>query len=264
MNACFSPDGTKLGIYDLVNGTYLFDFDRCSGSLSKYTHISHIEPQAWLGGVCFSPNSRFLYLTERFDYLHQYDTQVDSIVDSDVIVAVNDSFQYAPFPISNPSYLVAQYFCRPMLAPDNKVYVVSGDYTQMMTTIESPDMQGVNCNAIQHNIILPTMNRESVPNYTNYKLGSLNCTVSTEKEETKQKNIKILPNPTTGALTLTHAAGTTLKSYTIADISGKIIAQNASIPSDNTLHLDLPNGVYFLIVNDVNGVSTRHKVVILK
>jgi Secretion system C-terminal sorting domain len=78
------------------------------------------------------------------------------------------------------------------------------------------------------------------------------------------ESVSISPNPTTGTLHLTHTEGTALKSYTIADISGRIIAQNTSIPNDNELNLDLPNGVYFLIINDINGQTSRHKVVVLK
>jgi hypothetical protein len=35
-NALFSPDGSKLAIYDLMHSTYLFNFDRCTGNLSNY------------------------------------------------------------------------------------------------------------------------------------------------------------------------------------------------------------------------------------
>jgi hypothetical protein len=93
--------------------------------------------------------------------------------------------------------------------------------------------------------------------------GATCSIVGTENATNNNDFVKVFPNPTTGALTLTHTSGTVLKTYTIADISGKIIAQNASIPSDNTLHLDLPNGVYFLLINDANGLITRHKVVLL-
>jgi Secretion system C-terminal sorting domain len=80
--------------------------------------------------------------------------------------------------------------------------------------------------------------------------------------------ISVFPNPTTGTLHLTHSQGTTLKSYTIADISGRIIERN-TLPSSGgagggSLHLDLPNGVYFLLINDINGQTSRHKVVILR
>ena len=76
--------------------------------------------------------------------------------------------------------------------------------------------------------------------------------------------VRVFPNPTTGNLQLIHQNGIPLKSYSISDISGRIVAENANIPNDNTLHLDLPNGVYFLFVNDAEGVVSKHKLVLIK
>jgi hypothetical protein len=97
-----------------------------------------------------------------------------------------------------------------------------------------------------------------------YDAGCSVGTTASPSPSQGEESVSIFPNPTTGTLHLTHTEGTALKSYTIADISGKIITQNTSIPNDNELNLDLPNGVYFLIINDINGQMSRHKVVVLK
>ena len=58
--------------------------------------------------------------------------------------------------------------------------------------------------------------------------------------------------------------GVVLQSYTLTDISGKQVAAAAMPQSDNTIHLDVPNGVYFLVITDTKGQQTRHKVVVMR
>jgi hypothetical protein len=218
-------------------------------------------------GCAVSPNSRYLYVTDQ-QHILQYDLAASNIFTSVDTIMTNNAYP----DIGGHSTV----FFSIALAPNGKIYIMSVTTNQFLGIINAPNERGIACNAVQQAFFVPIIHSASFPNYPNFRLGPVDGSVcdslgidnvvvtETVKPSQKEGQVKVYPNLTTGALTLTHAAGTTLKSYTIADISGKIIVQNAGIPSDNTLHLDLPNGVYFLIVNDVNGVTTRHKVVVIR
>ena len=79
--AIFSPDGRKYASYHpryTDNDLLIMDFDRCSGNFNNPVHVS-IDDSASAGGVAFSSNSRFLYLTSR-NYIYQFDMNDTNIV----------------------------------------------------------------------------------------------------------------------------------------------------------------------------------------
>ncbi len=255
INAQFSPDGNKLAIGDLMNGTYLFDFDRCSGNLSNYRHIPNPDTLYPQGGACFSPNSRYLYSVTQFEYVHQYDTDAANLLSTDQIVARNDSFRYAPF-VSAPNYYIEQYLDRPMLAPNGKIYITATGDNLYMGVIEQPDTRGGSCNVLQHNVLLPTFNRGTLPNYVNYRLGAMagsSCdtlTVATNSLSPANKGfLTVFPNPTNGSFYLENLPeGASLQVY---DMLGKSIAISTKI-LDNRVDISLLNaaaGVYFCRVS---------------
>lgn len=92
----FSPDGNWYARYE-TNGTGLpytqFDlhpFDRCSGQLGSL-HRTHYEAQVQPGGVSFSQNSRFCYVSV-WDTLYQYDLIATDPLSTGQVVAVYDGF----------------------------------------------------------------------------------------------------------------------------------------------------------------------------
>ena len=58
----------------------IFDFDRCTGLFSDPVNIT-IDDSNSLGGLAFSPNSRFLYVSSVLD-VYQYDTEASDIASS--------------------------------------------------------------------------------------------------------------------------------------------------------------------------------------
>ena len=111
---CFSPDGTKFAYYWGVDDLEVFDFDRCTGLFSDPVFIP-IDDTNTNGGVAFSPNSRFLYVSSVMD-IYQYDTEATDIPSSMVHLGTWDGF-YSPSPPFATAFNIAQ------LAPDGKVYV---------------------------------------------------------------------------------------------------------------------------------------------
>lgn len=165
--AAFSPDGNWYAIVNLVNGfdeddfLDLFRFDRCQGTVSNRLKIN-IGKYAYSGGVSFSKNSRFLYVSH-FDHIYQYDLWAINIESSKKTVAIFDGFT-DPFPTR---FYLAQ------LAPDGKIYINIPNGTRLLHTIQYPDKEGTACTVKQHSFHLPTYNASSLPNFPNYRLGSI-------------------------------------------------------------------------------------------
>ncbi|MCO6493233.1 MAG: hypothetical protein J5I98_32735, partial [Phaeodactylibacter sp.] len=167
--AAFSPDGSKYANIHIA-GTNLdedyisiYDFDRCSGMLSNPVHITYLDT-ASAGGIAFSPNSRFLYVSS-FKNLYQYDLWAPDIEASRDTVAVWDGFSEDGF-FSTTFYLA-------QLAPDGKIYINSNNSVSYLHVIEQPDLPGDSCQVCQHCVDLPTKNSFSLPNFPNYRLGPL-------------------------------------------------------------------------------------------
>jgi len=163
--SCYAPDGNIFALYSAVSsikGAWLdvFDFDRCTGTLSNQRHI-HYEPGAGrIGGIAFSPNSRFLY-HNFYDTVFQYDMYAADLLASRVVVGVRDSIPYST------------RFYQAQLAPDGKIYSCAIGSSQFLHIIHNPNQPGTDCQFQQRGLKLPTVNSSSVPNHPNYRLGPL-------------------------------------------------------------------------------------------
>jgi hypothetical protein len=163
-NAVFSPDGTKYARFDWYNQLDVFDFDRCTGVFSNPQHLSILEVSDTLpgiGGVAFSPNSRFLYLT-KVDKVFQYDTWSIDLQASKQLIAVYDGGV-----INN----ISTGFFLPQLGPDGRVYICSSSAIPVMHLIEWPNRAGVSANVIQRGFPLPTYNAWAMCFFPNFRLG---------------------------------------------------------------------------------------------
>jgi hypothetical protein len=167
--AVFSPDGTRFANLHLVNGIGtddyigIYDFDRCTGTLSDPTIIAYSD-SAWAGGVAISPNSRYLYVSSYLN-VYQYDLWADDIESSRDTVAIWDGYLEDGF--------FATTFYLAQLAPDGKIYINSNNGARHLHVIENPDLPGDSCNVCQHCFEIPSWNAFSLPNFPNYRLQHL-------------------------------------------------------------------------------------------
>lgn len=166
----FSPDGTKFVMLNLINsneGQFLniYDFDRCSGELFNPILI-HFTEEAHSGGISISPNSRFLYLSF-FTKVYQFDLWAEDIEASKQTVAEYDGF-LGPFPTT---------FYSMQLAPNGKIYFTSANGINYLHTIHHPNLSGIECGVMQHDLELPTFNGASIPNNPNYRLGPIDGSI---------------------------------------------------------------------------------------
>ena len=164
--AVFSPDGKKLARYAAITLEHgadldLYDFDRCTGLLSNPLHLT-IQDSCYGGGVAFSPNSRYLYVSSTF-HLYQFDMEADDVLASKDTVAVFDGYE-------DPFWTV---FFLAQLAPDGKIYINCRTAGKSLHIIHLPDKPGDSCMVEQHGLHLPTYNAWTMPNFPNYRLGAI-------------------------------------------------------------------------------------------
>ena len=238
--AVFSPDGTK---YARFNGAdlseknliCLFDFDRCTGTLSNQKTLL-TQKMTIPVGAAFSPNSQFLYI---FDHLTGYQFDMKEPKLKPDTVAIYDNFEDTITGVNTVFYLA-------QLAPDNKIYLSTIGSTKYLHIIHEPDKKGKACNVEQHGFNLAGINYTTMPNFPNFRLGKAAqpCTVGVE-EEVEKGEFKIYPNPTQDYLTL-DIAKTNASTFEIYNISGYIVVSQTIINQVTTINTSyLQNGVYY-------------------
>jgi hypothetical protein len=255
--AVFSPDGKKYIRANPNNGVNIYDFDRCSGTLSNPIHFmvsqdtinNYPYTQAW--GAIVSPNNRYLYIPASYRLL-QFDLQAADIETSKISIGtwVSDT-------LSN-SLLLAFYAAA--YAPDGKIYVSSFS-SHYMHVIEQPDLPGVQCALVQHGVQFPAFTASSfIPNFPYYglgrEIGSACDTIYTSISPPQNiSNIQLSPNPTSGELRLSFSAATQKEGvFVLYDVLGNKIKETI-IPANTTEYKtslsEIANGTYFYVWNNV-------------
>lgn len=163
-NCAFSPDGSKFirtgGL--MPAAIRIYDYDRCTGVLSNAVTLTVPDTILSYPWACFSPNSRYLYLTNNVFDVYQYDNQSNDISASVQLVGQFDGF-HSVWNVAAGPYAMA-------IGPDNRIYVTSGGGVNVLHTIEKPDLPGLACDYRPHNITLPATILFLPPNQPNYRL----------------------------------------------------------------------------------------------
>lgn len=133
-----SPDNTKLACAHLQDLVQLFDFDAATGVVSNpITLPVSTDMSPW--GVCFSPNSKRLYVGEGkggasfVNQIYQYNLLIANptfIINSKTLIGA---------PMANKLVYDMQ------IGPDNKIYVARDGFSYL-DAIGSPNLLGTNCN----------------------------------------------------------------------------------------------------------------------
>ena len=237
---CFSPDGSKFAYYwgdEPGDDLDILSFDRCSGLFSNVINVQ-ISDYDGGGGVAFSPSGRFVYVSSVFD-VYQFDTEATDIAASMVHIAEWDS-TYSPFPPFATLFDIAQ------LAPDGKIYIATGNGTDVLHVINNPDSAGFACNIQQHGVALPRYFMNSLPNHPNYHLGpvdgsvcdSLGINVSVA-EEVMEAAVSAWPNPNNGVFTLGYAPQPVAGALEVRDLSGRLVLHERLPPWSQVHRVEL-------------------------
>ncbi len=172
----FSPNGEYFAHYRVhsigglepridSSSINIYKFDRCTGDLSIMVNKKRLT---WkFGGVAFSENSRYLYVS-RLDTIEQYDMLNPDVLASETVVAVYDGFKdtvLTPVPQSVMFFLMKR-------GPNGKIYInIAPLNAPYLHVIDQPNEKGMACNVLQHSIELPVWNSFSIPNIPEYRLG---------------------------------------------------------------------------------------------
>lgn len=222
-NVCFSPDGSKFAYYWGESDLEVYSFDRCSGLFSDPVFIP-IDDSNGGGGVAFSPNSQYLYVSSTLD-LYQYDTEASDVAGSMIHVGIWDGF-YSPEPP------LATLFFDAQLAPDGKIYISTGNSTFHLHVINAPDEAGFACDLVQHGVELPAYYFNGLPNHPNYHLGPVDGSVCDSLGinvgmaflgQDAGPGVSAAPNPSAGAFTLTYPAQATAGLLEVLDVQGRVV-----------------------------------------
>lgn len=179
----FSFDGSKLAVVaaDLNDQAqqklYILDFDRCDGKFFNTKEVEYGNGVFWDGrvinmysyGATISPNSRYLYVSDRFNYF-----QVDLWSDDPEASMINFADEDGFYDDWDPEYYSSfGLFGFSGLGPDGKVYATTVGLTDYFHVIERPNNYGVSCKMEQHSFKVLGINQYAVPNHPNYRLGPL-------------------------------------------------------------------------------------------
>jgi hypothetical protein len=194
----FSPDGTKFIEYNIRSDLKIFDFDRCTGTLSNPIHIPIVDAAdtIYAAGVCVSPNSRYLYACSTRK-IYQFDLQADNIPASKLTVAVNDGVKIGFLPLN---------FNHAELGPDGRIYINNLFGRTTYHRIDYPDSAGVACGVRQH-IEWTQWGMSTMPHHPNYLLGAVqnngcDSTITTINTNQPVGKLKVYPNPVGNQLTI--------------------------------------------------------------
>jgi len=208
--SCFSTDGTKYA-YVQGNNSKLFiaDFDRCYGILSNpkvvnipidsTTHPFYILDSTTTG-VCFSPNDKYVYLSQAFHiWQFEYNELDSSLAWYKVKQGADTSMQQ----FANYGQL--------QRGIDNKIYIGKwGGTGTKNSVIDFPDLKGGACGfcrmCLRYDI--PTgYGTNSLANMPDFNLGAIPiCAPMGVKEIEKNRSVMIVfPNPTSSKFQIKNA-----------------------------------------------------------
>ncbi|MEO0790637.1 MAG: PKD domain-containing protein [Bacteroidota bacterium] len=171
----FSPDGKYYARAKVVLPRddpkvtiFLYEFDRCTGELKNQIYFD--SPLDWGGprfGLAFSPNSRFLYLSQASEVL-QFDLESTDIESSYIVLFDYTEYSDSIIALNSFPYSAA-------LAPDGKIYFGPLGGRPHYHSIKFPNLRG-QASQFQYpdpDMMFPGFVSSGLPNFPPYGLGPL-------------------------------------------------------------------------------------------
>jgi hypothetical protein len=217
----FSPDGSKIAInLNGYNHLSIFDFDKSNGFISNFKDLGMGSGGY---GCCFSPDSRFLYITNGA-YVKQYDALAGNAADINAsgIIIANSIINENDYALSNAS--------------DGSIYSMKpgSDY---LAKIKYPNKQGALSEYIPHSLLYPNVqnNAAGLPNFIESYFDSSWIAVQQKKINFSYERVCV------GDSTPFHMINQ--NAYPIKWIFGDVALHNESV-SSNPKHLYIHPGAY--------------------
>ena len=267
--SCFSPDGKMFARYDYTAQIRLFDFDRETGELSNFRHLTaDTIYNNHLGySIAFSPSSRFLYVGS-LRQLYQFDLEAADIQDSQVFLAEYDGHEYLNTFPSDFGFM--------RLAPDCKIYMSSRSATPMYHVIHHPDRKGLECGFVQRGLSLPAYNIAAIPNFPNYRLGTgypvcdstIQLVVSSVQVPPPVQEVLVYPNPASTEVSVELPVPLTDDAqWSLYDAVGARVLSGKLAKGQRLYQIDIqgvPSGLYFWEAKGNVGRFGGGKLIVLK
>ena len=278
-----SEQGDKLVYLNLARDLYLFDFNRCTGTLSNSLNL-HPELAGSCGGYygcSFSQSGKRLYVTtvgknmySDIDTLFQYDLTANSIIDSKIQIWIDTNS-------SNTYREIGQH----QLGPDGKIYIsncYSGIptyhyslYNSNLSVINYPDSLGLSCNFTPYSFNLAGGHCSyGLPNLPNYNLGrwiDSPCDTLSSIVDFNSTNliISIYPNPAKDNITIIIGNNEEeTYNFELFDIVGNKVFSKQFTTSENSANISLNSiskGIYVCRILDSKNIKLYNgKLVIIK
>lgn len=200
----FNQQGTKFATVCIgVNELFIADFDRCTGQLDfpKVINIANHQyhpldttQDTQPAGLCFSPNSQFLYIVKGAN-LFQYE-----------INETDSSLAWYHIANLDTTWAQFQHWSTAYLGPDNRIYI--GNWNGLgkaMSVIDNPDVKGAGCGFCPKCFQFPKIGAGNPPCMPNYELGASSqpCWPLSNSEIGKPENdLDVYPNPTSAVINI--------------------------------------------------------------
>ncbi len=243
----FSPNGKKYVHCTSLNGLWVFDFDNATGTLSNPLQLTFPVPSSHYRGVCFSPNSRYLYVASYLQ-LWQFDMEASDIQASLQLVGQIDGSNPIP---GGGSLAFSQ------LGADGKIYIAGPGNHYYLSRINKPNCPGTACDFRQWEISLLAANYAGLPNMPHFNIieSDYDCeSVSTDEEQIKKDALRVFPNPFTNVLQVSHDFHQPVR-YALFNTIGQTISEGELNKSETFIRVrdDVPPGVYYLSIWSGDG-----------
>lgn len=270
----FSHSGNKLVLINTLGLIELYDFDRCSGTLSSLTTIQTEDPspplEKLLWSAEFSPNDSVLYVSTNevpksflFQY-NLYDSPISSsklLIDTITPPTIGGELSSAP---DGKIYWACMFYDVNNHYPyADSVY---NTYNMNLSVINQPNILGLGCDFQPFSFYLgghrTYLGLPNNPNYDMFALGGSTCDTlglpNTIKDISKDK-ILFSPNPFTKEIKIIN------NFYSIADLTviNSIGQRKLYIKSVSTTSVDLsflPSG-YYTITYIVHNQRMQQKMI---
>lgn len=237
----FSPDGNSLALNSAKYGLILFDFDNETGELSNYRNIEYPNMDS-CEGLCFSPNSKFVYVTWA-EECYQIDLENEEVI----FIAQH----YEP---GEDGWPVGMGFMS--LAPDCRIYVSPGTSNFYLHTILYPNRKGKDCEFVERAFRTPTNVSFDLPNIPMYRIdGNCDSTIRWTGtvdvvDLTENKNVFFcFPNPADEIVNFQIPQEFSKANYAIFNSMGQLIEKVSNEAKETKISIHTakyPNGLYLI------------------
>jgi hypothetical protein len=256
----FNSYGDKIVFSTLYEGVHLFDFDRNTGLISN--HRIWLFPDSMVTfrlTVQFSPNGRYLYVTNTLD-LWQIDTWAEDLNAGTVYIAEWDGLTIGGF--------FRTAFGEMVIGPDCKIYMGTSGTTRYLHVIHHPDLPGQACGFDMRGITLKSVNGHAMPLFPNYRLdlGPVCDPTLTTAEHTvlvATTPLEVFPNPATSEVHVRLADSPLGGQMAVYDVTGREVYRHGWPGEQHRFSVSgWPSGLYFINYYSAEGRYASGRVVV--